>query len=143
MLNDLWRFDTDTELWGWMGGNSEIDVTVPGPKDTPSKDIPPSGTSFASPWISKPVGDNFFYIGFGGKSTSIYSDEIWRFDTNSFEWTLMKANEDWDTNMTNRTAAAIWGSDDGSVWIFGGEGYDTNGNKGMTIYSKFSSSCER
>lgn len=122
--------------WGWMSGVSEVDVvSIPGPKETPSTIITPSGTSYAGSWSFQPVGSAFLYFGFGGKSNKAYSDEIWRYNTNTLEWTLMKGNEDWSTSVTNRTGAAVWGTENGDVWIFGGEGYDASDNKGMTINS--------
>lgn len=130
----MWIYLVDINRWAWAGGNTTVNiVNVPVAKGVPSRDTYPSGTYNAGSWAYSPnSNETYLYFGFGNvKTTSALTDEVWRFELETFEWTVLKSNEVDSSAISSRTGPAVWGSfSESRSWIFGGYGIDEQGNQG-------------
>jgi len=101
-LNDLWKFDPQTNEWTWMGGSSIITPQcmgvygdcgvhgVYGTLGTPAAGNIPGGRAGAS--VSKDRDGNIWLFGgegFDGAGEGTALDDLWKFDPSKNEWTWM------------------------------------------------------
>lgn len=137
-LNDLWVYDPASDVFTWMGGSSGLDPAGSyGDQGIPSTaNFPPAKSSGAF-W--KDEEGNFWV--FGGYANFDYNNDLWKFNPNTLEWTWVNGNKYQNTPgiygtkgveaPTNQVGARrytdSWIDKDGYVWIFGGEGYDVDG----------------
>lgn len=152
-LNDLWRFDPNTNEWAWMAGSSA--VTASGPDDQPGQPgvygtlgIPavgnhPGGREYATNWTD---GRGNFWL-FGGEGLDEnddyrYLNDLWEFDPSTNEWTWMGGSSTGIQSGVygtlgspaagnipgSRLKTASWVDSSGYFWLFGGDGIDANGN---------------
>lgn len=133
--------------WTWMGGSSTFGANsgAPGVYGTlgisAAGNIPGSRTG-ASSWTDK--SGNLWLFGGG-------FNDLWKFNPATNEWTWMGGDS---TNVCGSTtcgqsgvygtlgtpaagnlpgvrgSASSWIDKDGNFWLFGGDGYDANGNSG-------------
>lgn len=151
-LNDLWEFTPSTNQWAWMGGSSTV-----GPHDgqsgtygtlgTPAPGNTPGGLFAPSSWTD---GSGNFWLfggqGFDGNGNFHDLNSLWELDAGSAEWAWIGGSKtvgsDGDVpgvygtlgtpaagNIPgNRSEASSWNG--ASLWLFGGNGYDSTGNGG-------------
>src|SRR5215469_7982788 len=101
-LNDLWKFNTFTNQWTWMGGSSTVPVNagcnscvlgqppVPGTLGVPAAGNTPGGLSYADTWTDN--NGNFWLFGGSSYDTSGYAvalNDLWQFNPSSNEWAWM------------------------------------------------------
>ena len=124
---DMWRFDPVISRWTWIGG--------PSTTSTSSTSVGTPGLRYRPQcWVVR----NRLYLQ-GGRSASVYPDDIWYFDVTTTSWTLLN-NTGAISCATNaigpRTGAMVWnvprnGSLDyygqSDVFIFGGYTSSTTG----------------
>lgn len=86
--NDLWKYNPSTNEWTWMKGPQTLGAAaVYGTKGVPSSTNNPPGKMAGCSW-SQVLG--CFWL-FGGRSTgSAVSNDLWRYDIATNEWTWMK-----------------------------------------------------
>lgn len=151
-LNDLWEFVPSTSEWAWMGGSSAVgphdgQSGVYGTLGTAAAGNNPGGLYAASSWIDS--GGNFWLFGgqgYDGNGNFHELNALWEFNAATAEWTWMggskSVSSDGDvpgvygtlgTAATgnipgNRSDASSWTGN--SLWLFGGIGYDADGNGG-------------
>jgi N-acetylneuraminic acid mutarotase len=140
--------DQVTGEWTWMGGsNSHDQVGVYGTLGVPASTNMPGSRNYASTWT-----DNNGYIWlFGGYIRPISSNfgllnDLWKFNPSTDEWTWMGGNSSSisesgvygtlgtpaATNIPgSRDATMRWTDNSGNLWLFGGYGYDSTGQKGL------------
>ncbi len=135
-LNDLWKFDTNTSQWTWMGGTKIINQ--PGAFGTKgigsTSNIPPSKQGHGV-WYET-GGVLWMVHGAGG-------EEIWKYEIATKEWTWVSGRMFGDTplygtqgvedpaNLVGRRTYASYQMDNtGNLWIFGGDGLDKFGIPG-------------
>ena len=138
-FGDLWRYDGATNQWTWMTGtNTSFTSATFGVRNVPSDtNNPGMRTNFMAGL--DPQGRLVF---FGGGATNPACD-VWRYDpaTNRWVWlggaqgTLITGvyGTKGVPSTANRIGSRTWGStlwlpEDGSVWIFGGNGFDGSGD---------------
>ncbi|HWG19258.1 MAG TPA: chitobiase/beta-hexosaminidase C-terminal domain-containing protein [Terracidiphilus sp.] len=145
-LNDVWEFTSSTNEWTWMGGSStENQPGVYGTLGTPAAGNIPGSRWHAANWTD---GSGHFWL-FGGTGIDAagnngYLNDLWEFNPSTNQWTWMGGG-----NAVNqigrygtlgvpestdipgsREPAASWTDSDGHFWLYGGFGYDANGNDG-------------
>ena len=156
VLNDLWEFDPSTNEWAWMGGSS----TVPGYDDgqpgvygtlgTPAAGNIPGGRMSAASWTDG-SGQLWLFGGFGydGEGNSDVLNDLWEYNPSTNEWTWRGGSSTVPCNDCSQPGAygalgmaaagntpggrqytAGWTDNNGQLWLFGGYGFDANGNAG-------------
>jgi N-acetylneuraminic acid mutarotase len=151
-LNDLWKFNSSTSEWAWMGGSNSTGAQSPGAYGTlgtPStKNIPGARIQPAS-WVDN--GGNLWL--FGGSGIDVTGNpgllnDLWKFNPSINQWTWEGGDSSVGVNDglpgvygTKGTFAAgnipgsrfdesSWNDTEGNLWLFGGIGYDASGNRG-------------
>jgi uncharacterized protein (TIGR03437 family) len=150
-LNDLWEFNPATNEWAWMGGSSTVDSSggqpgAYGTLGTPSAGNVPGARGAASSWTDS-SGHLWLFGGQGFDARDYWGDlnDLWEFNPSTQEWAWMGGSNSvynsaaYGTLGTpaagnvpgGRDTAAYWTDSGGNFWLFGGEGYDANGNEGL------------
>lgn len=157
-LNDLWVFSSSTNIWTWMGGSSTIPACslpttcgeqgVYGTYQTASAENMPGGRNSAVGWVDNKGNFWLFggdgYGGLGNDGESGYLNDIWVFSPTLKMWAWMSGSASLGQigsygtlgKMSpgnapgSRLAAAGWKVSAGSLWLFGGLGYDSSGGPG-------------
>jgi N-acetylneuraminic acid mutarotase len=151
-LNDLWEFNPSTNEWAWMGGSSTTvndggQPGVYGTLRTPAAGNIPGSRDFASSWTD---GSGNLWLfggdGYDANGDSGYLNDLWKFNPSTNEWAWMGGSSTKTTGYgqpgvygTLGTPApgntpgshwesASWTDSSGNLWLFGGWGYDANGN---------------
>eukprot|EP00158_Paraphelidium_tribonemae_P007123 Partr_v1_DN28120_c1_g1_i1_m55098 putative protein kinase kinase kinase len=83
--NDVWAFDTLTELWGWVGGKSNNRYPTFGPMGIASTSNSPGYRWFFGGDAHRARGE---YVLYGGRTGEIVFGDLWTFcfETNSWSW---------------------------------------------------------
>ncbi len=147
--------------WEWVSGSSTLAPTGPRPGVYGTQGVPaagnvPGGRSGATTWIDS-QGLLWLFGGLGSDSSgNVISglNDLWKFDPSSNEWTWISGSSSaartgaagvygqpgvYGTLGTpasgnvpgGRESAVSWLDDSGNLWLFGGEGYDSNGKLGL------------
>ncbi len=144
-LNDLWRFDLDTEEWTWISGSDSRDEN--GTYGTLGESDPanvPGARADAVSWYDGD-GNLWLFGGFGYDNSESEGrlNDLWRFDLDTKEWTWISGSESINENGTYgtlgesdpanvpgaRSRAVSWYDSDGNLWLFGGRGRDNTGSE--------------
>ena len=146
-LNDFWEFNPSTKEWTWIGGSNSLgcpDCGTPGvygTLGTPASGNFPGGRNEASSWTDR-SGNLWLFGGVGyGNVKNAWGDQndLWEFNPATKEWAWMAGSNVgaqagvYGTMATPtvgnvpgvRQQAASWIDDDGNLWLFGGQGYDS------------------
>jgi N-acetylneuraminic acid mutarotase len=151
-LNDLWRYVPSSNQWAWMGGSSTtLQPGVYGQLSTPAPGNVPGARESAGAWVDN--GGNFWL--FGGTGYALVGEgdlnDLWKFDPTTTEWAWMSGGNSCQVGSicnwpgvygTLGTAAAgntpgsrastvTWTNQDGTLWLFGGNGSDANNVPGF------------
>ena len=142
-LNDLWKFDGAN--WVWISGSKiACQSGTYGTKNISEESSMPGARVESVSWIDN--CDNFWiYGGYGIDSTGrggILND-LWKFDGSTWTWIsgdkIANKGGVYGTKgypaVTNipgaRAVANTWIDTSGSLWLFGGDGYDSTGIEGV------------
>jgi N-acetylneuraminic acid mutarotase len=137
--NDLWKYDTQTNIWTWLKGDSiGTNRSVYGVQGIPGIANNPGSRNGADGWADAD-GKLWLMGGYGYTSTDYdYLNDVWKYDPISNNWTWVKG----DTSISNigvygkrniespanhpggRAYASAWTDSEGNFWLYGGEGYD-------------------
>ena len=150
-LSDLWEFSPATKEWTWVSGsNAGSVVPVYGTQGVASSSNTPGGRESAVSWTDSSgnlwlFGGNDF-DGECGSSECDYLNDLWEFSPATKEWTWVGGSDTGNAKGvygTLGTPAAsnvpgarggfnsvTWTDSSGNFWLFGGEGYDSNGATG-------------
>ena len=140
-LNDLWKYDPATNQWTWMKG-SNIGNQNPlfGVMGVASASNVPNGRDEGFTW--KDNSGNFWLMGGHGQTPNYGTlNDVWHYNLTTNEWTWVKGdtissqNGSYGTlgvqNINNKPGARFngvsWKDAFGNFWLFGGNGYATNG----------------
>ncbi len=141
LLNDLWKFNG--KEWIWVSGsekanqNSHYGVQLEAGKGFPG------GREDALSWIDS-KGDLWLFGGFGynaaGKKD--FLNDLWKYSDDGWIWISgdketnqsgkygMRGRMDLASYPGSRSRGVSWVDLDGNFWLFGGVGYDGNGQWG-------------
>jgi N-acetylneuraminic acid mutarotase len=151
-LNDLWEFDPTTGQWAWVSGSNIVNQPgVIGPQFVLAGTNSPGSREDAASWTDS-SGHLWLFGGVGYNSTAsqILLNDLWKFSPASGEWAWMGGSTSiacgefcgvpgvYGTLGTpsagnvpgSRANATTWTDSSGNLWLFGGDGYDANGNQG-------------
>ena len=146
-LNDLWEFNPSTNQWTWWGGSKGVSQPgVYGTLGTSAADNIPGARYLATKWTDS-SGNLWLFGGFGYDSEGTLGrlNDLWEYSTSTNEWEWISGSNT-IADSTNRPGvygtlstpsvanvpgardrAASWTDNNGKFWLFGGEGYDSNG----------------
>lgn len=145
-LNDLWRFDPQTQQWVWLQGSNAPDAPgVYGPQTVATNSAMPGAREFMMSWLD--LQGNFWMFGgdgFGNSNTFGRLNDLWRFNPQTLQWTWMKGLQSTDNfgiygtqGVASASAmpgarygSATWVDAQGNLWLYGGKGYAASGGDG-------------
>ena len=139
-LQDLWKFNPGTQQWTWVDGSTYTNqFGTYGTRGTPASANIPGGRGAAVSWIDE--NDNLWLFGGQGYSSSDYGqlNDLWKFDQGSGEWTWVDGSTTKNQTGTYGTEdvqgaanvpgarrdAVSWIDENDNLWLFGGDGYDS------------------
>jgi uncharacterized delta-60 repeat protein len=137
-LNDLWRYDSATNQWTWMtGGNVRFSFSgTYGTRNVAAATNHPGARNSAAAGMD--AQGRFLF--FGGNGQAPMAD-LWRYDPATNWWTWLGGSSSslavgaYGTqgvpSTSNRIGSrrhgtTLWSREDGTVWLFGGYGFDSN-----------------
>jgi N-acetylneuraminic acid mutarotase len=147
-LNDLWEFNPSTNEWAWMGGSSTgyYHAGIYGTLGTPAAGNVPGGREDVTGWTDS-SGNFWLFGGYGLDSAGFNVDfnDLWEFNPSTNEWAWMSGSSAVNQSGVygtlgtpaagnipgGRLFASGWTDSSGSLWLFGGNGYDSNGLQGL------------
>ena len=133
-LNDLWRYDPDTNMWTWMSGPKTIyQDGLYGTKGVPDAANVPDSREKSVSWTDS--SGNLWL--FGGQGNSLHND-LWRYEPDTGMWTWMSGSNTGFQNGVygtmgvpdaanvpgSRWGSISWTDNLGNFWLFGGQGLD-------------------
>jgi N-acetylneuraminic acid mutarotase len=142
---DLWKHDTSTSEWTWVGGSSNFSAPpIYGTRGVPSATNYPGARSDA---VSCTDHSGNFYL-FGGYSQAAnfgangYLNDLWEYTPSTNQWTWLTGSDTYSQPGVYGTQGApepgntpgarighnCWTDLNGNIWIFGGDGYDSSAN---------------
>jgi N-acetylneuraminic acid mutarotase len=147
-LNDVWKFNPTTKQWTWMNGSNVGNVAGnAGVLGQPGAGNSPASRQNGSSWVD---GSGNFWL-FGGTvdfddSCECTYNDLWEISPSANQWEWMGGSIDpgfpgteevpgvygtlGASDATNipgsRTDAMSWTDSSGSLWLFGGNGFDAN-----------------
>jgi N-acetylneuraminic acid mutarotase len=143
-LNDLWQLNPSTGWWTWVtGGSGDNANGVYGTQGTAAASNTPGSRQAAS--VAIDTTGNLWLFGGGGYDSNGavgYLNDLWQFNLSSEQWTWVNGS-----NVRNaagsyatqgsasggnipgaRQATSYWSDSTGSLWLYGGVGYDSTTN---------------
>jgi N-acetylneuraminic acid mutarotase len=143
--NDLWRYEPGTGNWTWMKGSTVAEGGDYGIQGVPSGSSRPGGRVGSVSWIDG-SGALWLFGGYGLDGTTVTGslNDLWKYDPGTGNWTWMEGSSACDqagaygtqgtpavTNTPGgREYAVGWIDGSGALWLFGGKGYDSAGDRG-------------
>lgn len=151
-LNDLWEYSPTTNEWTWIGGSNSVGPLagrpgVYGTTGVPAAGNTPGSRAGALGWTD--IRGNFWLLGgtgYDANGSQGLLNDLWEFDPSTTEWAWMGGSKTalvgsgwpgiYGTLGTpaagnipgSRTGAATWTDGNDNLRLFGGFGYDANGN---------------
>ncbi len=146
-LNDLWVFDTVSHNWTWYAGYDSIDNGSYSSGFGAFSDLnTPGGRMGQCAW--RDANGNFWTFGGYGadaKMLRVSLNDLWELDSSTKQWAWMDGPLMQNPGGTygvmgevttgtlpgSREFGATWTSPDGALWMYGGYGFDSNGDYGV------------
>jgi len=143
-LNDLWKYNPISRQWTWVSGSANANVAgTYGSLGVQSINSSPGARGNAVGWYVAP--NKLWLMGGAGidaQNSNGLLNDLWVFDTQTSMWTwesgssAVNASGSYGSNSVNssvpgaRSGAASFVGSDGSLWLFGGDGFDSTGTAG-------------
>lgn len=137
-MNDLWEYSPATGLWTWQAGSQNpMSLGSYGTEGTPAATNEPPSRDYAVTWSV----NGSFYL-FGGEAYAGDLNDLWYYNPSTGYWTWIAGSSSTNQNGVYesggspgaRYGATSWTTQsDGSatLWLFGGQGYDDEGDFGL------------
>ncbi len=142
-LNDLWRYSIANNQWTWVRGSNSFDqLGIYGSLGIPSAGNNPGSRVGSEGWADG--SGNLWLFGGAGMGASIqtvdYMNDLWKYNIANNTWTWVKGGNTISqagvygilgipsafNTPGGRTFLSGWIDATGTIWLFGGSGYDTN-----------------
>lgn len=139
ILNDLWKYDPNTNSWTWMNGDNTINQPgIYGTKGITNPANKPGGRYVSTSWQDQ-SGNIWMFGGYGYDETYAGNlNDTWKYDPATNQWTWMHGDKTIDqkavfgtqgvTSVNNKPGSRYvsnsWKDLNGDLWMFGGYGYD-------------------
>lgn len=134
-LADLWKYNTATDQWTWMGGSGDAGINaVFGTKGVGSVSNTPGSRSGGMSWLDPSGNYLWLFGGFSEANPGGPMADTWRYEISSGQWTWMAgpntsyelptygakgvAGASYYPGSRDRGSVAIDSS--GNVWLYGG-----------------------
>jgi hypothetical protein len=146
LLNDLWNYDMATGQWTWINGSKTVNQSGNyGTQGVTAATNIPGARETSMSWIDA-SGNFWLFGGFDLDSTGSPAalNDLWEFSGGQWTW-KSGANVVNQTGVygtqgvgaaTNvpgaRWSSAAWTDQNGNLWLFGGQGYDSTGNGSLS-----------
>ncbi len=142
--------------WTWVGGAAPSSPEgIYGSLRTPASSNHPGARSSAMTWTDS--NGNLWLFGGGGNDSTVsgegWLNDLWEFNPTTGEWAWMAGNNVFPSCTDSapcgasgvygamgipspsnipggRASAVAWTDHNGNLWLFGGDGFDSAGNKG-------------
>ncbi len=146
--NDLWEYSPMSKEWTWVSGSNSVPGSqkgVYGTEGTAAASNVPGGRNSLASWID--ANHNLWLFGGAGFDSNGQAgglNDLWEFNPTTKQWTWVSGS-----NRVNgqsvygtmgvaaaanvpgaRNGAVSWTDRSGNFWLFGGNGFDNNGNLG-------------
>jgi N-acetylneuraminic acid mutarotase len=151
ILNDLWKYSPSTGLWTWISGTSGTNGSSSGLAQYGTQGVAavgniPGGRQEAVTWTDS-SGNLWLFGGSGldanGGATGLLND-LWKYSPTSAMWTWVSGSNKKNAfgvygtrglaapgNVPgSRQFSTSWADSSGSLWLFGGAGYDARNISG-------------
>jgi len=143
-LNDLWKYETGN--WTWIKGASTANqIGRYGARGVPGSDNTPGGRINAVKWTDG--SDTLWLFGGYGYGAASYGqlNDLWKYEMGNWTWIKgastanqigfygTQGEDDPDNTPGARSSAVTWIDNLGRLWLFGGTGYDGEGNPGVSL----------
>lgn len=138
----LFRFDIATNQWAWMAGSSTPQAApVYGTLGVPNAANTPGGRMVHTRWVDH--NNNLWIFGGHSYATTFNKSDLWRFNTNTNQWTWMHGPQASQVpgvfgtqcipDVANNPPAryqprSSWVDGCDRLWLFGGHSQLNNGN---------------
>jgi hypothetical protein len=152
LLADMWMYDPVSHLWTFEGGTQGL-VTVAfngvyGTQGVSAASNSPGARAAASTWTDS--SGRFWMFGglYSSSGVLSYFNDMWVYDPSTQLWTWVSGTDQINQNGVGtlgtpsvnnepgaRFAAATWQDSSGNFWLFGGSGYDLNGDPSPSVIS--------
>jgi N-acetylneuraminic acid mutarotase/ribosomal protein S11 len=146
-LNDLWMYSPSMNLWTWMSGSNQISASgVYGAQGTAAASNVPGARADSTSWADS-AGNLWLFGGYGydANGTLGYLNDLWMYSPSTNQWTWVSGSSTVDAagvygtqgmamlgNTPGARLTSVSSTDSaGNLWLFGGSGYDANGNQGV------------
>jgi N-acetylneuraminic acid mutarotase len=152
VLGDLWMYNGQTGMWSILAGRYDPDLAPIYPSGVGPSYCDPGGLVNAAMWFDK-EGNLILFGGFGFDEQGNWGqmDNVWKFDMKGRHWEWVSGSKKVSTSAnpiagsygdlgvpspTNHPGPRSGASntitpDEDEHWLFGGEGYDGEGNYGL------------
>ena len=146
LYNDLWLYTVGTVQWTWVSGdNTPNHVGVYGTKGVAAAANKP-GARMGQSITTDNTGNVWLFGGYGfdGAGNLGFLNDLWKFNPYSTQWTWIAGDNTANAQAKyltldvtapqskpgSRYYPSIASDASGNIWVFGGYGYDANGNQG-------------
>ena len=142
-LNDLWQFDITITQWRWVSGSkSKNQIGSYGTKGAFSPSNIPGARRASLSWKDE-NGNLWLFGGYGYDSTANLGNlnDLWQYDITIGQWRWVSGSSTRDqtgiygtktipdsANVPGSRRESVSWTKDGSLWLFGGFGYDAHGS---------------
>jgi N-acetylneuraminic acid mutarotase len=141
-LNDLWKFNPANNTWTWISGTDVVNATgTYGTVGTAAASNMPGARQDANSWID--AAGNFWVFGGQGYDSAGNSgqlSDLWKYTASTGTWTWVSGSKLVNATTVYGTLGAVspsaapggrslgytWLDPAGSLWLFGGYGYDAS-----------------
>lgn len=140
-LNDLWKYDTTTQLWTWIHGSNTPNVAGNyGTQGVAAPSNEPRSRHEGVTWVDA-TGKFWLFSGYSDSpGVSGLLNDLWRYDPITNQWTWIGGSSSPNAAPVRgtlgvaasgndpgaRLAAVSWPDSTGRFWLFGGRGPSNN-----------------
>jgi N-acetylneuraminic acid mutarotase len=135
--NDLWQYNPTSKEWTWVSGSNAVpgnQLGIYGTEGTPSSTNAPGGRVDSVAWIDAS----------GNLWQNYLLNDLWEFNPSTKQWTWVGGSNTVNGKAVYgnlgvaavgnvpgaRERAVSWTDRNGNLWLFAGDGFDTNGSSG-------------
>ncbi len=139
-LNDLWKYNTITNQWTWIKGDTITNATgLYGTKGLSSPNKKPGARQLSTGWTDS-QGNLWLFGGLGYDETGVLGNlnDLWKYTPSTNKWTWIKGDSlcnkksnyglrgiaNAGNNPGARAASVSWQDGSGNLFLLGGYGYD-------------------
>ena len=142
-LNDVWKYNSLTNEWTWIGGSDVINQNaVYGSLGIAAASNVPGARWYSTTWVDSTTNTVWLYGGSGYIEDGTFGNlnDLWKFNISTNVWTWVSGSKAVNQNgvygtkgITSnsnipgaRSYAQAWLGENGKLLLFGGQGYDKN-----------------